>query len=227
MAALRDALNEKGEEIAALRDALKEKDEEIAARKAALADKDRELDEIKNADRTIAAVLQTKVSLLERELAKKAENEETAHLLEENARLAQEKRDLEREIYEMQENNPELQAALEDRKVLKRENTELNQRVVLLEQQLRGEDLPLLPNAPADGDALPFQRGLFRQWQTEGGGYSVTSNERGGQNQGIGALFVDPDADNDGGEVTPLDSAFQPLGEDSDGGLFDDEEEDD
>jgi hypothetical protein len=166
---------------------------------------------------TVVAVLQAKIAVLERQLATKAENEKTAHLIAENTRLEQEKKELEHEIYEIQENNPELQAALEDRRELKRENGELYARVLLLEQQLNGDDRPLLAGERGDGLPLPFKRGLFREWQA---GESAHPRVEPTADAGFGAAFVDAGAfDFPAGE-----GAFRLIGDVDDVGLFDEED---
>jgi hypothetical protein len=168
--------------------------------------------------------MEAKIGVLQRQLTAKAENEDAAKLIEENARLKQENRELGQELYDIQENNPQLQAALEDRKELKRENGELHARIELLEQQLKGEDQPLLGGDLAEAhEPLPFKRGIFRDWEASGDPLSLAKGKTGQTGNRLGAIFIDDSDDDDAVPVMKKADAFRPIGDGDDVGLLDED----
>ncbi|KAH0786096.1 hypothetical protein GPJ56_009996 [Histomonas meleagridis] len=95
----------------------------------------------------------------------KSESSDVSALKKRNEELIQEIKDLNQELFDSVNNNPEIQALLEERKELKRENNELHERVHVLELQLKGEDQPLLGDGENRNDALPFKKGVYSLFQ--------------------------------------------------------------
>ena len=95
-----------------------------------------------------------------------SETSDVSALKKRNEELQQQVKELNEELFDCVNNNPELQAALEDRKELKRENHELHERIHVLELQLRGEDQPLLGEKPSDERSAPFKRGIYASFQS-------------------------------------------------------------
>jgi DNA repair exonuclease SbcCD ATPase subunit len=191
---LRPVIDAQSAEIAALRSELSAKDREIAA-----------LKESQEQSRVVTAVLETKITLLQRDLEAKAAREEVANLVAENERLREANKELSQELYDVQENNPQLQEALADRRELKRENYELHQRVEVLERQLNAEEQPLIKSP----EPLPFKRGIFRDWMKQDMGVPL-----GGQESDEEDLLVTKE------------DAYRPVDHEGGGGLFEMGEDD-
>jgi chromosome segregation ATPase len=117
---------------------------------------------------TQVALMRTQIDTLTRRLEANTEGEDTSGLQAENRRLREEVKELGAEIIDMQTTNPELQAALEERKELRHENMLLHERIKVLDAQLRVDDDPLLADQEESQQPQDIERGIWRKWQSEG-----------------------------------------------------------
>lgn len=82
----------------------------------------------------------------------------------ENEKLKEEIKRLNEDIYDLVNNNTEIQQLMEERKQLKHENNELHEKVKLLEEQLKRDDEPLLNGR--EKNEFPFKKGIIELMKT-------------------------------------------------------------
>lgn len=76
-----------------------------------------------------------------------------------NEKLKEEIKRLNEEIYELVNNNTEIQQLMDERKQIKHENNELQKKIKLLEDQLKKDDEPLLSGM--EKNEFPFKKGII------------------------------------------------------------------